>query len=151
MTTFKTPLAHNNNAMKLLRARIIEQKKLLRLVRSVLPENVARQTRHCLIKNNILLIYADSNVWASKLHFSGLLILNIIKTIAPQVEKVDIRLIAQVMSSANTAPSRKATLPSAKTIEAFRKDSSTVKDEQLKNALLSLSATLARLSKQNNR
>ncbi|MFZ2727223.1 MAG: DciA family protein [Methylococcaceae bacterium] len=147
MNTFKEPLGHKNRTMSLLEGKIIEQKKLLRCVQSALPEGFAQQARHCVLKDELLLVYVDSSAWASKLRFLTHVILTAVSVLAPQVTKVDIRLMSQVMGVTTATPSRKANLPSINTIETLHKDSLAIKDEELKSALLSLSETLARLSK----
>jgi hypothetical protein len=144
MTGFKKPLDNKTNTLSVLKARIVQQKKLLRLVQAALPPELAAQARHCLIKNTVLLIYCDSSAWAANLRFCSPLILQALKNIAPSVDKIEVRLISQVINTNQTQVIRQAKLPTASMIETLRKDSLAIADEELKNALLHLSATLAK-------
>jgi hypothetical protein len=144
--TCKTALSFKNQTMTSLHSQIARQKQLLREVRTVLPENLAKELKHCLIKDDTLLMYTDSAVWASQLRFYQNAILATTALLAEGVTKVQIKMITQQVGFV-TQSERKVKLPSAEQISKMQSDSLHIADEQLRNSLLSLSATLARLSK----
>ena len=90
---FKSALEFHNRAIDQLVTRVEQQKDLLSVVKSVLPENLAEHTLHCVIHETTLVIYMDAAVWSSQLRFYQAAIL---EAISPQVEKpitrVQIRL-----------------------------------------------------------
>jgi hypothetical protein len=144
--TCKTALSFKNQTMMTLHSQIARQKQLLRAVQAVLPENLATELKHCLIKDDTLLIYTDSAVWASQLRFYQNAILAKTALLAEGVTNVQIKMITQQVGFV-TQSERKVKLPSAEKISRMQDDSLHIADEQLRNSLLSLSATLARLSK----
>lgn len=119
------------------------QKKILHEVRALLPDTLAKQVCHCLISDDKLLIYTDSAVWATQLRFYQTKIQAAFQTL---VSSVHIRLTSDV--NVMPATEHKAKLPSLETIKDLEQDSLAIEDETLRQALLHLSETLARLSKQ---
>ncbi|WP_262966406.1 DUF721 domain-containing protein [Methylobacter psychrophilus] len=125
---------------------IEQQQRILQRIRTVLPEVLAKQVRHSLIKDKKLLIYTDSAIWASQLRFYKSVILASIATLTrTPVEILQIKIIAG-QSGAGVGTERKAKIPSIEKIEVIRNHGLTVSDNQLRSALLRLSATLERLS-----
>jgi hypothetical protein len=114
-----------------------------------LPDNLAKQTKHCLIKERKLLIYTDSAVWATQLRFYNTTILASVTTqnTAP-IESLQIKVISTQTGLASTL-TRKALIPSTEKIEALKNNSLSIEDNQLRLALLKLSTTLERLSNNN--
>ncbi len=143
---FKTSLSFPNRTMAYFYSQIEQQKQVLQYVQAVLPEPLAKQVRYCLIKEKNLLIYTDSAAWASQLRFYNNAIL---AAIAPftrtSIESMQVKIIAE-QTGLVLRSHRKANLPSEEKIAVIRNDSLNITDDQLKLALLRLSATLERLS-----
>jgi hypothetical protein len=123
-----------------------QQQRVLHRIQGVLPEALAKQTRHCLIRDKKLLIYTDSAAWASQLRFYNSAILAaIVPLTRTPVEIMQIKIIAG-HTGLVLGSKRKAKIPSVEKIEIIRNHSLTVSDNQLRLALLKLSTTLERLS-----
>ncbi|MDD5579119.1 MAG: DciA family protein [Methylobacter sp.] len=143
---FKAALAFPNRTIVNLYSQVEHQKLLLQVIRTVLPETLAKYARHCVINNKKLLIYTDSANWASQLRFYNTEILAAIPLLTRQsIEVMQIKIISE-QTGISRQPGEKAIIPSAENIEIIRNHSFAVPDNQLKLALLKLSATLERLS-----
>ena len=91
---FKSVLDFHNRAIDKLVTQVDQQKDLLSLVKSVLPENLGEHTLHCVIHEATLLIYSDAAVWSSQLRFYQAAILSAISSFAKiPVKCVQIRLV----------------------------------------------------------
>jgi hypothetical protein len=145
MNTFKQPLKQTNHTLSLLQKQLLAQKRLLQCVRSALPEHLAQQVRHCLIRRNQLMIYTDSNAIAAIVRFYRAVILEKVETLRAQaLNSMEVRPLVQAIGFSPNEQTRQANLPSEQTIDTFRKDSLAMQDEELKDALLSLSDTVKR-------
>ena len=144
--SFKVSLSFQNRTMVYLYSQIKQQHRILHCIQTVLPEALAKQVRHCLIRDKKLLLYTDSAAWASQLRFYKSAILTAIAplTKAP-VETLQIKIIAG-QTGLILGPKRKARIPSVEKIETIRNHSLCVSDNQLRLALLKLSTTLEKLS-----
>ncbi|MGZ8184970.1 MAG: DciA family protein [Methylobacter sp.] len=142
---FKAALSFPNRTIVNFYSQIEHQKQLLQCIRTVLPDALAKYARHCVINNKKLLIYTDSATWASQLRFYNKTILAIPPLIKLSIEMMQIKIIRE-QTGINRQPGEKAIIPSAESIEIIRNHSRAVPDNQLKLALLKLSATLERLS-----
>lgn len=136
-----TPSSFQSQIPKHLWQQLAQQKQILKAVRSLLPEALAKQVCHALISEDKLLIYTDSAVWATQLRFYQPTLLSAFKNI---VNTVQIRITDTGLEQ---PVERRANVPSMDTIKALEKDSLTIEDETLRQSLLNLSETLARLSK----
>lgn len=146
MHTFEKPLVNKNTTLAYFQGQIAEQKRLLNAVRHALPENLAAQVRHCVIKETVLVLYSDSCAWASLLRFYQPKIIDKLAAAVPFVIKeVQVKLLKEVTGILPVQTARKAKLPTLESIETLRKDSLTVQDEALQTALLKLTNTLTRL------
>ncbi len=146
LSSFKASLSFRNRTMAYYYSQIEQQQRILQRIQAVLPEALAKQARHCLIRDKKLLIYTDSATWASQLRFYNSAILAAITPLTrTPVEIVQIKIIAS-QTGLISGSKRKANIPSAEKIEVIRSHSLTVPDNQLRLALLKLSTTLARLS-----
>lgn len=87
---FKSALEFHNQTLDKLVTQIDQQKDLLSMVKSVLPEKLAEHTLHCVIHDEMLLIYTDAAVWSSQLRFYQTAILAIVEK---GVERIQIRLM----------------------------------------------------------
>ena len=145
-SSFKVSLSFQNRTMAYFYSQIEQQQRILQRIQAVLPEALAKQVRHCLIRDKRLLIYTNSAAWASQLRFYNSAILAAIVPLArTPVEIMQIKIIAG-QSGLIVGPQRKAKIPSVEKIEVIRNHSLTVSDNQLRLALLKLSTTLERLS-----
>lgn len=145
--SYKPFLLFQNQRIIYLHGQIAQQKQVLQTVQTLLPKQLAEQVDHCVLREQKLLVYTHSAVWASQLRFyhHEMLAAARLCTQLP-ITMVQVKIISQFI--AKTRYLRKAQLPSAERIEQFQKDSTYVTDENLRSALLSLGETLARLSKQ---
>ncbi|HEY8035717.1 MAG TPA: DciA family protein [Methylobacter sp.] len=145
-THFKAALSYPNRSIAHFYSQIEQQKQVLQCIHGVLPPAIAQHTLHCVVKGKKLLVYTDTAAWASQLRFYNSVIL---AAIAPVTrESISIMQIKTgVKALQATPPRRKPNIPSAENIDFIRSHSLTVSDEQLKRALLKLSATLEKLSK----
>jgi len=146
--TFKASLSFQNRTMAYFYSQIELQQGILQRIQAVLPEAIAKQVRHCLIRDKKLLIYTDSAAWASQLRFYNSAILAaIVPLTRTPVEIMQVRIIAG-QTGLIPGTERKAIIPSVEKIEIIRNNGLTVPDNQLRLALLKLSTTLERLSSQ---
>ena len=144
--SFKCSLSFTNRNMAYFYSQIEQQQRILQRIQAVLPDALAKQARHCLLKDKKLLVYTDSAAWASQLRFYNSAILAAIAPLtATPVQSLQIRIIAG-QTGLVAGSKRKANIPSVEKIELIRNHSLTVEDQQLSSALLKLSATLKRLS-----
>jgi hypothetical protein len=144
--SFKVSLSFQNRTMAYFYSQIEQQQRILQRIQAVLPGTLAKQIRHCLIRDKKLLIYTDSAAWASQLRFYKSAILAAIAPLTRSpIEIMQIKILAG-QTGLILGPKRKAKIPSVEKIAIIRNDSLTVSDDQLKSALLKLSSTLERLS-----
>ena len=144
--SFKVSLSFQNRTMAYFYSQIGKQQRILQRIQAVLPGTLAKQIRHCLIRDKKLLIYTDSAAWASQLRFYNSAILDAIAPLTrTPIEIMQIKILAG-QTGLILGPERKAKIPSVEKIAIIRNDSLTVSDDQLKSALLKLSSTLERLS-----
>jgi hypothetical protein len=143
---FKKSLAFPNRTMVYLHSQIEQQQRILKHIKTVLPDDLAKQTKHCLIKDHKLLVYTDSAIWASQLRFYNNAILasiqNLVKT---PIKNLQIKIISRTTGLIVTTQ-RKANLPSLEGIDLIRKHSLSISDDKLSVALLKLSTTLKRMA-----
>ena len=145
--SFKASLSFQNHRMAYFYSQIEQQQRILQRIQAVLPEALAKQARHCLIRDKKLLIYTDSAVWASQLRFHNSVILAAIMPLTrTPVEILQIKIIT-AQTGIIFGTRRKAKIPSVDKIEYIRSHSLAVSDNQLRLALLKLSSTLERLSR----
>ena len=143
--SFKASLSFKNRTMAYFYSQIEQQRRISQCIQAVLPEALAKQVRHCLIRDKKLLIYTDSAAWASQLRFYNSAILAAIVPITKTPVIMHIKIISG-RTGLVLGPQRKAKIPSVEKIEVIRNHSMTVSDNQLRLALLRLSTTLERLS-----
>jgi hypothetical protein len=91
--SFKNALDFHNRSLDKLVMQVDLQKDLLSIVQSVLPENLAAHTLHCVIHDTTLLIYTDAAVWSSQLRFYQNQILEVTaQQLQKNLQRVQIRL-----------------------------------------------------------
>lgn len=144
--SFTTALSFQNRIIAHFYSRIDQQKRVLQRIHEVLPNTIAKHALHCVVNDKKLLVYTDTAAWASQLRFYNSAILAAIAPVTQEsVSIVQIRIMAET-SPATSRPGRTPIIPSAEKIELIHRQGLTASDQQLKLALLRLSATLARLS-----
>ncbi len=146
-TAFRQLLANPNRSLASLYNQIEQQKKLLKIVREALPDQLKEHAKHCVIDQNKLMVYADSANWASQLRFYRSAILGAIDKIPNH--RVDILQfkITEALHRQVEQPDRHVNLPGAASIAEIRHNAEAREDDSLACALLKLSSTLERLSK----
>lgn len=91
--SFKSALEFHNRTIDKLVSEIEQQRSLLSVVRSVLPEILAQHTLHCVIHDTTLFIYTDASVWSSQLRFyNSTILVAIQKIVAEPIKTIQIRL-----------------------------------------------------------
>ncbi len=143
---FKAALSFPNRAIAHFYSRIEQQRLVLQHIRAALPEALAKHARYCVINDKKLLIYTDSAAWASQLRFYNKAILAAATPMTRDAVTIMKVKILTEQKSPDTQPVRKAAVPSLEKIEIIRNLGLNVPDNQLKQSLLKLSATLQRLS-----
>ena len=144
--TFKTSLVFQNRTMTYFYNQLEQQHKILQKIQTVLPETLAKQTRHCLLRERKLIIYTDSAAWATQLRFYNSAMTDAVMMLTKTpIESLKIKIITRQTGSVSSN-TRKAKLPSIEKIKTIKKDSLTIEDNQLRFSLQKLSTTLERLS-----
>ncbi len=110
------------------------QTQVLRLIHSVLPEDLITHAQYCVISNQKILVYTDKAVWASQLRFYCE---SILKHINAQnqfktIQQVQIRIL---MSEAIEHEPRSPIIPSAETTRLIRQAIQGSSDDPLSLAL----------------
>lgn len=143
---FKSALDYPNHTTQRLLATLENHAALRDLVRTVVPDSLAKQVSDCMIRDDTLLLYTDSANWASQLRFYSSIIRTLIATkLALPIATVKIKILAPPARPPINA-SRRPNLPSPDTLRYLRKHIQTTQDGELKAALLRLSETLLRKS-----
>ena len=75
-SAFKSALDFPARQLALSMAVIAEQKKLLAVVKTALPTEIAENIQHCVRSGNRLLVYAGAASWASQIRFFSVDIVN---------------------------------------------------------------------------
>lgn len=145
-TSFKAALLFPNRTIAHFYSQIEQQKLVLLRIHEVLPVAIAQHALHCVINGKKLLVYTDTAAWASQLRFYNSAILAAIAPVTRvSISMMQIKVRRDELNKASP-PGRTPNLPSAENIELIHNQSLTVADEQLKQALQRLSATLAKRS-----
>lgn len=143
-SSFKLAASCQNQVMAAYQRKIRLQTQFLQVIKSALPEAFAEHLGACVISRKTLLLYADTQEWATQLHYHQAVILNAISVSnLPAIDVVETRVISE---SKKQQVNRKVNLPSRKNIEMLRDSFQTIKDDELKSALARLSQTLDKLS-----
>jgi hypothetical protein len=146
MTHFKKALAYPNRATALIFMRVAQHKKILAVIRSVLPETLANHALYCVLENRKLLIYAQSAVWTSQLRFYSPAMLAAVNAQANvYIELIRLKIIQQ-HSDQHTTKAKK--IPAQDVIASIEDELVTTADSKLKRALLKLNETLRKLGEE---
>jgi hypothetical protein len=159
LTSFKAALSFPNGTIAYYCSQIEQQKQVLQRIHDVLPAAIAEHALHCVVNGKKLLVYTDTAAWASQLRFYNRAILTAIAPVTREsVSVMLIKVRAEISPTGRRQEAgdealqrmplgKKRNIPSAEKIAFIHNHSLSVADEQLKAALLRLSATLAKLSK----
>jgi len=160
ITSFKAALSFPNRTIAHFYSQIEQQKQVLQCIHAILPTEAAKHALHCVVSGKKLLVYTDTAAWASQLRFYNQAILAAIAPVTREsisIMQIKVRVetlpagrnkeVVRDEALQTTSPGRKPNIPSAEKIELIRHHSLTVSDEQLKQSLQRLSATLEKLSK----
>jgi hypothetical protein len=143
-TAFKLAGTCQSQVMAVYQAKIKQQTQFLNLIRAILAEPLVEHALYCVISGKKLLLYTDTEEWATLLRQHRSVILNALAD--SSLATVDVMQVRIMPASAKQQVSRKVNLPSKNNIELIRNNLETVSDDKLKQALLRLSQTLDKLS-----
>ena len=139
---FEAPLAYQNSTINSLLNQLEYQKKILLLIKALLPEPLAQHALHGLIKDHSLIIYTDAAIWATQLRFYNQALLNDLTTAySKPLKELKIKLISEPTGVIFNSLS-KPVIPSIEAIERMQTDIMVISDESLKLALTKLNTTL---------
>ncbi len=144
INTFKTVDKYSSKILAYYQQKIKQQQHLLTIIKDSLPKLLTEHVLYCTISTNKLIIYTDSAMWSSQLHFYQQTMLNaLINTNLIEISLVKIKII--VPSNPEKIQHR-LNRPSENNIKLLYQCGESTKDENLKKALLNLSETLNKLS-----
>lgn len=137
---FKKTLAYNNRAMANIRSKIESNQRLLTLIRSDLPANLAPYIVGCTLKNDRLFIYTESATWATKLRFHAN---NILQNFNRSQQLAISRVVVRITTSETQYKERKRQpkKPASISIAAIQSSAHGTNGD-LQKALLKLTKTL---------
>lgn len=139
---FKSALTYGSGHMALCLARIAEQQRLLELVRSALPTDIAPQAKHCVISGNKLIIYSQSAGFAAQIRFFQQAILNKLRESGQRnIDQCQLKLLF-ADGLAKTRPAK--ALPSEEMVQTLIRAAGDNGEDELSASLLKLGKTLQR-------
>ncbi len=141
---FKSILSYPENKINTFQNKIRQQQQVLKLIQSVLPENLANHAQYCVITGSKLFVYTDSATWSSQLRFHHPAMLN--KVIESGWKHVQLLQIKLLPSQNKTVSQKTVNLPSDQQIQCLRQEAIAQTDKRLNQSLLKLCDTLERLS-----
>ncbi|MCK5727832.1 MAG: DUF721 domain-containing protein [Methylococcales bacterium] len=144
MNTFKTAKSYQLQILEKHQQKIKQHLSLLNIIKKSVTKPLSDHILHGAILNTSLVIYTNSALWASQLHFYQSAILkNLSLNGFTTLKSLHIKII-----SSEVSPKSKVSLerPSEKNIALVRHCSDSMQDEKLKKALLKLSKTLSNKS-----
>lgn len=118
-----------------------EHRSILAKVKSLLPDALSENIIDCAIKNNNLLIFTESSVWASQLRFYSPVILNFLnKQTAMNFQRIQIKILPPQQASANSQITHH--IPSMESVKYLKRHGNTLADSELKRSLQRLARSL---------
>lgn len=133
-------LLKDKPTLRFLELEISAQKVLLDHVRRQLPDDLAS---HCVAAqrhDQLLVLHADSPVWATRLRYASAGLLNLLKSAYP-LSAIKVRLLPPRIDSRHRLPAARHSDLAAAIIHDSAQDT---KQQQLRNALEGLSRALKR-------
>ncbi len=146
-SVFKSALDFDGRQMAVCLAMIAEQNKLLAIVKTALPSDIAKSVNHCVRSKQRLLLYTESASWASQLRFFHQAILNkLAETEYKNIQTLQVKIQPKLFEQKSV---RIAQLPSADNIRMIQEQVKHQEQDELNQALLRLSNTLEKRLKAN--
>ena len=146
MSDFKSSLSYANRSIAYLFSQVNQQNKLRKQVQALLPTALGKHAQSCRIKNDTLIIYTDSAVWASQFRFHAKNIQQALSLrVKENINKVQIKVLATTIEQKTTP--RHAKYPSSETIKQLSQTNNPDSGDKLEQALLKLSKTLEKHKK----
>jgi hypothetical protein len=139
-SVFKSALDFDGRQMAVCLAMIAEQNKLLAIVKTALPIEIAKSVNHCVRSKQRLLLYTESASWASQLRFYHQAILNkLAETEYKNIQGLQVKIQPKTIEQKT---GRLLLIPSAKNIRMIQEQVKDQEQDVLSQALLRLSNTL---------
>ena len=140
-SVFKSALDFPGRQLALSLAIIAEQKKLLAVVRTALPPEIAENIQHCVCSGSRMLVYTATASWASQIRFYSVDIVNKLAVSGQQnIKSLQVRITPTLEQQYRR---RTARLPSAENITLLSQQLPGVEqDDILKSALSRLAKTM---------
>jgi hypothetical protein len=135
---FKLANTYKNSMIAAYQANIRQQTQFLKLIKAALPDFLAEHLLYCVVSSKKCLVYTNTEEWAMPLRHHLPIILHTIQASIPTIDFVQVRLTTEPAAQ----PVYKAKSPSKENIELIKDNLQSMKDDELKQALLRLSRTL---------
>jgi hypothetical protein len=145
---FKLVSSHQNNILNHYRSQLYQQRVLLGLVKSALPDTLKDHARHCVVTGNKVLVYTESAVWASQLRFFTNTMLSTILSWQRSIPIASLQIRLLTLTPEQTI-ARHPKIPSAPTIKLLC-EARVHQQDALSQALTALSNTLDKKFRQAN-
>jgi Dna[CI] antecedent, DciA len=140
-SAFKSALDYPARQLALSLAIIAEQKKIMAVVKTALPPEIAENVQHCMCSGNRVLVYVASANWASQIRFYSVDIVNKIMAAGQQnIVGIQVRITPQ---HEQEYMRRTASLPSVEIINLLAQQNQGIENgDVLKSAMSRLAKTL---------
>ena len=149
MSDFKNSLSYANRSIAYLFNQVNQQNKLRKQVQAVLPQNLAEHIQSCRIKDETLIIYTHSSIWASQYRFHSRNILEALQLrVQKKIQNVQIKILPAIEEPQSSH--RHAKPPSSENIKQLAQTNNPNPNDKLEIALQKLSKTLERRKKNDN-
>ncbi len=135
----------NHRRHQSLLQRLDTHKRMLVLIRRVLPLPLRDHCRDCCRKKGALILFSDSPLWSSQLRFYAPAILTAL-TAEGGFNIAEIRVCRLPSLGSAPSPSRKLTIPSRSMIQLIKASMANSPSDELKAAFARLGETLERQS-----
>lgn len=147
-SSFKSTLGFEGTILTLYKYQIETQAKLLKKIKTALPDHLSSHALYCVLNNKKLSLYTDSAIWSSQLRFYHQTILqSLLTSHSGVIETLQIKIIPKKTEQAPEQKQEKK-LPSSENIDFILEQAEHQGDEKLKKALLNLGKTFQRKSKE---
>ncbi len=121
--------------------KIQKHRSILRKIKSLLPDSLRKNIIDCAIKDNNLLIFTESSVWASQLRFYNPAILQFLnKQEIPKFQRIKIKILPPQRTP--TVSQITHVIPSMETVKHLKRHGTTLADSELKQSLQRLAQSL---------
>ncbi len=132
---FSDPIA------KTLLNKLQENQKILYQLQTLIPETLSNNLISCAKKDDKLLIFTESSVWASQLRFYSPTLLQSLNNQSDiLIKQIQIKVLPPISSRNNPPPKHRA--PSNTTIKHLKHHATSLIDSELKRSILRLANSL---------